>query len=424
MVPGWGRTIVGWVGVFMFVSCLTGIWLWWPLSGIVRLRPPLEAPQHDSTPTSIIRPASGSCSRSRCCPSPAPGSPFRRCSASSSRRPAPSSADRAQRCAPSRSERPRLAVDTAVAAAKPLSQPAHWRPSPGRPIRRRSGRSALTARAAPAEVTGRRRHRQCAAAHAAAAGDARPNHAPLARRHRHGPGLADRHLPRRHHPGFAVGHRHHHLVASAQAGAKAETYRRSGSAPQPRGIDQRALQPERQAAGGPQRHHSGGAHRMPGIDEPPVVEPMGEDGQRLGGRELRADADPRPGAERQILEAVAAALSAKRSMSKASGSSHSAWWRWSSHGQIETMSPGSTSQSPSRSAADRLPVEARHRRIEPQRFAQEQRAAAAAIGDVVVAAAPAPPAPPPPTRSCSSGCAASRNSVQASALAVVSWPAR
>jgi uncharacterized iron-regulated membrane protein len=33
MVPGWGRTIVGWVGAFMFISCLTGIWLWWPLSG-------------------------------------------------------------------------------------------------------------------------------------------------------------------------------------------------------------------------------------------------------------------------------------------------------------------------------------------------------------------------------------------------------
>ena len=33
MVPGWGRTIVGWVGAFMLVSCLTGIWLWWPLSG-------------------------------------------------------------------------------------------------------------------------------------------------------------------------------------------------------------------------------------------------------------------------------------------------------------------------------------------------------------------------------------------------------
>jgi len=33
MWPGWGRTIVGWVGAFMFISCLTGIWLWWPLSG-------------------------------------------------------------------------------------------------------------------------------------------------------------------------------------------------------------------------------------------------------------------------------------------------------------------------------------------------------------------------------------------------------
>lgn len=36
MVPGWGRPIVGWVGVFMFASCLTGLWLWWPLSGDIR----------------------------------------------------------------------------------------------------------------------------------------------------------------------------------------------------------------------------------------------------------------------------------------------------------------------------------------------------------------------------------------------------
>jgi uncharacterized iron-regulated membrane protein len=36
MVPGWGRTIVGWVGIFMFGSCLTGLWLWWPLTGSVR----------------------------------------------------------------------------------------------------------------------------------------------------------------------------------------------------------------------------------------------------------------------------------------------------------------------------------------------------------------------------------------------------
>ena len=36
MMPGTGRTIVGWVGVAMFVSCLTGLWLWWPLTGGVR----------------------------------------------------------------------------------------------------------------------------------------------------------------------------------------------------------------------------------------------------------------------------------------------------------------------------------------------------------------------------------------------------
>ena len=36
MIPVWGRTIVGWVGVFMFLSCLTGIWLWWPVTGSVK----------------------------------------------------------------------------------------------------------------------------------------------------------------------------------------------------------------------------------------------------------------------------------------------------------------------------------------------------------------------------------------------------
>jgi uncharacterized iron-regulated membrane protein len=33
MVPGVGRQIVGWIGVAMLVSSLTGLWLWWPLSG-------------------------------------------------------------------------------------------------------------------------------------------------------------------------------------------------------------------------------------------------------------------------------------------------------------------------------------------------------------------------------------------------------
>jgi hypothetical protein len=36
MVPGVGRQIVGWVGLFMLVSCLTGMWLWWPVTGSVR----------------------------------------------------------------------------------------------------------------------------------------------------------------------------------------------------------------------------------------------------------------------------------------------------------------------------------------------------------------------------------------------------
>jgi uncharacterized iron-regulated membrane protein len=36
MIPVWGRPIVGWVGVFMFISCLTGLWLWWPTTGSFR----------------------------------------------------------------------------------------------------------------------------------------------------------------------------------------------------------------------------------------------------------------------------------------------------------------------------------------------------------------------------------------------------
>ncbi len=33
MIPGIGRQIVGWLGIAMFLSCLTGIWLWWPTVG-------------------------------------------------------------------------------------------------------------------------------------------------------------------------------------------------------------------------------------------------------------------------------------------------------------------------------------------------------------------------------------------------------
>ena len=36
MVPGVGRQVVGWVGVAMLLSSLTGLWLWWPLNGRLR----------------------------------------------------------------------------------------------------------------------------------------------------------------------------------------------------------------------------------------------------------------------------------------------------------------------------------------------------------------------------------------------------
>ena len=36
MIPGAGRQIVGWIGVAMLISSLTGIWLWWPVTGSVR----------------------------------------------------------------------------------------------------------------------------------------------------------------------------------------------------------------------------------------------------------------------------------------------------------------------------------------------------------------------------------------------------
>ncbi len=32
-LPGVGRSIVGWIGVAMMVSCFTGLWLWWPTIG-------------------------------------------------------------------------------------------------------------------------------------------------------------------------------------------------------------------------------------------------------------------------------------------------------------------------------------------------------------------------------------------------------
>jgi uncharacterized iron-regulated membrane protein len=32
-IPGFGRAVVGWLGMAMLFSSLTGLWLWWPVSG-------------------------------------------------------------------------------------------------------------------------------------------------------------------------------------------------------------------------------------------------------------------------------------------------------------------------------------------------------------------------------------------------------
>jgi uncharacterized iron-regulated membrane protein len=51
-IPGFGRAVVGWLGMLMLVSSLTGIWLWWPLSGSVtrgfrwKRQPALDANLH------------------------------------------------------------------------------------------------------------------------------------------------------------------------------------------------------------------------------------------------------------------------------------------------------------------------------------------------------------------------------------------
>ncbi|MDP1027427.1 PepSY-associated TM helix domain-containing protein [Sphingomonas sp. KR1UV-12] len=50
-VPGVGRTIVGWIGVAMMVSCFTGLWLWWPTVG--RWARGLRWRRHRNTDTNL-----------------------------------------------------------------------------------------------------------------------------------------------------------------------------------------------------------------------------------------------------------------------------------------------------------------------------------------------------------------------------------
>ncbi|MCP3734668.1 PepSY domain-containing protein [Sphingomonas sp. RP10(2022)] len=51
LLPGVGRSIVGWIGVAMLVSSLTGLWLWWPTVG--SWRKGLRWRRHRNTDTNL-----------------------------------------------------------------------------------------------------------------------------------------------------------------------------------------------------------------------------------------------------------------------------------------------------------------------------------------------------------------------------------
>ena len=232
MVPGWGRTIVGWVGVFMFLSCLTGLWLWWPVTGSVRRgfrwkrQNSTNANLHHQMGFWIAMPLAMLSFTGFWISFP---SVF-----ASSRRASPARPAAAAR--PARPSRPparqtAMTPDAALAAAPAPRDRAAGHRSPGRPTRRREWKIALRARGRPGRGRGDRRHRRGEAAAPAAPGDHRPADAPPARRHRHGPRLADRHLHRRDHPGPARGHRPRHVVAQPrlEGGAGARSARPAAS---------------------------------------------------------------------------------------------------------------------------------------------------------------------------------------------------
>ncbi len=51
LIPGVGRTIVGWIGVAMMMSAFTGLWLWWPTVG--RWARGLRWRRHRNTDTNL-----------------------------------------------------------------------------------------------------------------------------------------------------------------------------------------------------------------------------------------------------------------------------------------------------------------------------------------------------------------------------------
>ena len=118
MWPGWGRTVVGWVGAFMFISCLTGIWLWWPLSGSLssgfrwKRRNTINANLHYFTGFWILIPLAMLSFTGAWISFPSVFGAFES-------RPAPSPGDRARTMRAMPLDSPALSADRALAAASP-----------------------------------------------------------------------------------------------------------------------------------------------------------------------------------------------------------------------------------------------------------------------------------------------------------------
>jgi uncharacterized iron-regulated membrane protein len=120
MVPGVGRQIVGWVGVAMLVSALSGLWLWWPLSGRLsrafgwKRSPDLSGRLHHqggfwiAIPLAVLS-FTGAWISFPAFFGPLAGDP-----------PAPSAAERMRRMGAAPIEAPRLGPDQALGLAAPL----------------------------------------------------------------------------------------------------------------------------------------------------------------------------------------------------------------------------------------------------------------------------------------------------------------
>ncbi|HEX9946246.1 MAG TPA: PepSY-associated TM helix domain-containing protein [Allosphingosinicella sp.] len=121
MVPGVGRQIVGWVGVAMLLSSLTGLWLWWPLSGRFtrglkwRRRAATSANLHHQGGFWIVLPLTMLSFTGAWISFPA----F--FAALSGDPPGPSMAERMRRSAALPAAQTRMSPDSALAAARPLA---------------------------------------------------------------------------------------------------------------------------------------------------------------------------------------------------------------------------------------------------------------------------------------------------------------